>query len=66
MRALAAVGALSEDTAEAARFRNVLSHTYGVDIDDDIVYDALSDLDRYRQFVVEVREYLDGAGALDD
>jgi len=69
MVALAEVGVLDGDTAEsmvrAARFRNVLAHTYGDIIDDDVVYDALQDLERYRDFLVEVREYLDDTGALD-
>lgn len=45
MRALDSAGILSTETADAmaaaARFRNVLAHTYGDVIDDDIVYDAL-------------------------
>lgn len=69
MRALAEVGVLSTETAEqmaqAARFRNVLSHTYGRIIDHDLVYNALQDLERYRTFVVEVRDYLDSIGVLD-
>lgn len=69
MVALADVGVLDDDTAEsmarAARFRNVLAHTYGDIIDDDVVYDALQDLERYRAFLVEVRDYLDDVGALD-
>lgn len=70
MRVLAEVGVLSTETAEqmaqAARFRNVLSHTYGQIIDHDVVYNALQDLERYRTFVVETREYLESIGALDD
>lgn len=68
MRLLAEVGVLTTQTAEqmaqAARFRNVLSHTYGQIIDDDVVYNALQDLERYRTFVVEIREYLDSIGVL--
>lgn len=70
MRALDSAGILSTETADAmaaaARFRNVLAHTYGDVIDDDIVYDALYDLERYRAFVLAVRDYLDSTGALDD
>ena len=70
MRALGEVGVLSDETAEAraqaARFRNVLSHTYGDVIDHDVVYEALQDLERYRTFVIAVRDYLDSIGALDD
>jgi len=68
MRALAEVGVLDETTAEsmaqAARFRNVLAHIYGDVIDHDVVYNALGDLERYREFLVAVRAYLDETGAL--
>lgn len=70
MRLLGETDVLSATTAEsmaqAARFRNVLSHTYGDVIDHDVVYDALQDLERYRTFVREVSDYLDRIGALDD
>lgn len=70
MQALGEVGVLSgslaEEMAQGARFRNVLSHTYGSIIDHDAVYNALQDLDRYQMFVKEVREYLDSIGALDE
>lgn len=70
MRTLGEIGVLSgslaEEMAQAARFRNVLSHTYGDVIDHDIVYNALQDLERYRMFVAAVREHLDSIGALDD
>lgn len=70
MRMLGEIGVLSATTADqmaqAARFRNILSHTYGKIIDHDVVYNALQDLERYRTFVVEIREYLDSIGALDD
>ena len=56
---------IAEEMAEAARFRNVLAHTYGSVVDDDVVYAALDDLDRYRAFVHAVREYLDSMGAFD-
>lgn len=69
MQALAEIGAVAESTGEemakAARFRNVLAHTYGDIINDDIVYDALQDIARYRTFLVEVGEYLDERNALD-
>ncbi|WP_136592189.1 type VII toxin-antitoxin system HepT family RNase toxin [Salinigranum halophilum] len=69
MRALGDLGILTPSTAEqmaqGARFRNVLAHTYGQIIDHDVVYNALPDLERYRVFVVEIRDYLDSIGALD-
>lgn len=55
---------LSDEMAAAARFRNVLAHTYGNAIDHDVVYDALNDLERYRDFVVAVRDYLQSIDAL--
>lgn len=70
MRTLGEIGVLSdavtEEMAQAARFRNVLSHTYGDVIDDDVVYNALQDLGRYREFVRAVRDHLDAIGALDE
>lgn len=70
MRALEELEILSASTAEemaqGARFRNVLAHTYGDIIDHNVVYNALQDLERYRQFVLEVRDYLDALGALED
>lgn len=69
MRELGEIGILSAELTEemvaAARFRNVLAHTYGDAIDHDVVYDALADLDRYRQFVIAIRDYLDSIGELD-
>lgn len=56
---------LAEEMAQAARFRNVLAHTYGDVIDHDVVYNALQDLERYRSFVAAVRDYLESRGALD-
>ncbi len=61
---------LSEETAEAmqeaARFRNVLAHTYGHDIDDERVYRHLQeDLHWFPTFVREVREVLDRGVAED-
>lgn len=71
MQLLGEVGVLSTETAEqmaqAARFRNVLSHTYGQIIDHDVVYNALQDdLERYRALVVEVRNHLDSISAFDE
>lgn len=56
---------LAEEMAQSARFRNVLSHTYGHIINHDVVYNALQDLDRYRRFVQAVRDHLDATEALD-
>lgn len=39
------------EMVQAARFRNVLAHTYGDAIDHDDVYAALQDLERYRDFL---------------
>jgi len=68
MRRLAAEGVIAERTgtemAEAAGLRNVLAHEYGHVIDDEVVYDALQDLSRYRAFLVDVREYLASIGAI--
>lgn len=68
MRALAVEDILTEGTADAmaqaARFRNVLAHTYGDVIDHDAVYEALQDLQRYRDFLGEIRTYLEETGAL--
>jgi len=52
------------EMVQAARFRNVLAHTYGDTIDHDDVYTALQDLERYRDFLYDVRRYLDEVGAL--
>lgn len=52
------------EMVQAARFRNVLAHTYGPAIDHDDVYAALQDLERYRAFLHDVRAYLDASGAL--
>lgn len=68
MRRLHTVGVLDEETAEAmaqaALFRNVLAHEYGEVLDQDIVYEALQDLSRYRDFLLGVREYLTDVGAV--
>lgn len=58
--------ALASDMEDAARFRNVLAHTYGDAIDHDVVYDALGDLERYRAFIVAIREYLEATGSFDE
>ena len=69
MVALGKVGVLDDTTTEkltqAARFRNVLAHTYGDAVDNDDVYDALQNLDRYRDFLLAVREYLSDTGVLE-
>jgi len=61
-------GVLSESVADqmaqAALFRNVLAHEYGDVLNHDTVYGALQDLERYRRFLHEVRDYLDAVGAL--
>ena len=44
---------------EAVGFRDVLAHSYGPIVNDRIVYEALQDdLERYREFVDAVDEYL--------
>lgn len=68
MVALETAGVLDGPTAarmaEAARFRNILAHTYGDAVDHNDVYDALQDLERYRDFLVAVRDYMDEIDAL--
>jgi len=63
MQELGALGVLSPSTThamvQAARFRNVLAHTYGDDIDHESVWEALQDLERYRTFLRDVRTYLE-------
>jgi len=53
------------EMVQAARFRNVLAHTYGDAINHDDVYDALQDLDRYREFLEDIRTYLGEQGVLE-
>lgn len=69
-RILGDLGVLSPDQTDAmvqaARFRNVLAHTYGTDIDHDLVYDALQDLTRYREFLSAVEQYLEQTGVFDN
>lgn len=68
MERLHEVGILTEtvadEMAQAALFRNVLAHEYGDVLDHDTVYEALQDLERYRLFLHEIRDYLDDVGAL--
>ena len=50
----------TEAVREAARFRNVLAHAYGHDIDDERVYQHLqTNLHWFPTFLREVRETLD-------
>lgn len=61
--ALAEEAVIDEDLAKRLRaavgFRDVLSHTYGTIVNDDLVYDALQhDLGRYADFVDAVDSYL--------
>lgn len=58
-------GSLAEEMAQGARFRNVLSHTYGNVINHDVVFNALQDLERYRSFVEAVRVYFESSDVLD-
>lgn len=61
MEQLGDVGVLAAETAEemaeAALFRNVLAHEYGEVLDQDLVYEALQDLSRYRRFLHDVRDH---------
>lgn len=51
--------ALKEKLEAAVGFRDVLAHSYGPIVNDDIVYDALqNELERYIQFVTAVDQYL--------
>jgi uncharacterized protein YutE (UPF0331/DUF86 family) len=49
---------------EACGLRNVLAHEYWTGIDDEKVYSALQNLERYREFLVELRAYLEAIDAL--
>ncbi|ERH05537.1 MAG: hypothetical protein J07HN4v3_01138, partial [Halonotius sp. J07HN4] len=50
---------LGEKLRAAVGFRDVLAHTYGPVVNDDIVYDALQNsLDRYVAFVECIDQYL--------
>lgn len=69
MRELAELDVLDESLAEqmasAAAFKNVLSHQCGRILDDEIVHDALHDLERFENFLGAIRAYLERSGALD-
>jgi len=61
---LGQLGILSADTTEAmqqaARFRNVLAHTYGHDLNDERIYRHLqTDLHWFPTYLMEVRTVLD-------
>lgn len=61
--ALKAEGIIQADLADAllraVEFRDVLAHTYGPVIDDDIVYDTLQgDYEQYVAFVEAIHRYL--------
>lgn len=63
-RELGARGILDDDTAlgmaQAAGFRNILSHRYGNDIDDEDVYNVLQeDLPLLYAYLDQVRQYLE-------
>ncbi len=50
---------LKEKLEAAVGFRDVLAHSYGPIVNDDIVYDALqNEVERYIQFVTAVDQYL--------
>ena len=50
---------LAQKLRDAIGFRDVLAHSYGPIVNDDIVYDALQNsLERYVAFVEAVSEYL--------
>lgn len=50
---------LAERLREAVAFRDVLAHTYGAIVNDELVYDALQhSLDRYVELVAAVDRYL--------
>ena len=52
-------GNLADRLTEAVAFRDVLAHSYGPIINDEMVYDAMQhSLDRYVDFVAAVDEYL--------
>jgi uncharacterized protein YutE (UPF0331/DUF86 family) len=51
---------LAERLAAAAGMRNILVHGY-LDVDDEIVWDALARLDDLRSFATTVREIVDAA-----
>lgn len=50
---------LADRIRESVEFRDVLAHTYGPIVNDDIVYDALQNsLERYIRFLEAVADYL--------
>lgn len=50
---------LAQRLREAIGFRDVLAHSYGPIVNDDLVYDALqTSLDRYVDFIEAIEEYL--------
>lgn len=64
------VGVLSPEVADrmrtAAGFRNVLAHTYGDDVDDELVYRHLqTELEWLVRYLREVREFLDTPSTTD-
>lgn len=53
---------LADRLREAVEFRDVLAHTYGPIVDDELVYESLQrDLDRYVEFVEAVNDYVGGS-----
>lgn len=57
---------LGEKLRAAVGFRDVLAHTYGPVVNDDIVYDALQNsLDRYVTFVERIDQYLSESDQID-
>lgn len=63
IRALVSAGIIDHELAQklctAVGFRDVLAHTYGPVVNDELVYDALqTGLGRYVEFVKAVDEYL--------
>jgi uncharacterized protein YutE (UPF0331/DUF86 family) len=51
--------ALADRLRDSVGFRDVLSHTYGPVVNDEIVYEAMQNsLDRYVEFLVAVDRYL--------
>ena len=58
---------LADRLRAAIAFRDVLAHTYGAIVNDDLVYDALqSDLQRYVEFVRAIDEYLERTAEPED
>ncbi len=50
---------LTERLRDSVEFRDVLSHTYGPIVNDEIVYEAMQNsLDRYVEFLAAVEVYL--------